>query len=178
MDVSFDNVRLEVPAFASPPLFTIYEDATANGLLVQSYNPDGIIKSSEIVEAGRGNIFNVVKAGANGNVFFNVVDGPVDISNWPSNGKLVFDVKVNSRSSTSKLLVKFDSGWPNVSDVEVPLAAVGVWSEFSIGITDLLDNGNSCCTGAANATAITNLFVIEPTDVMDVSFDNIRLVVE
>ncbi|MET0356817.1 MAG: carbohydrate binding domain-containing protein, partial [Cellvibrio sp.] len=178
MDVSFDNVRLQVPAFVSPPLFTMYENSLTTGLQVQSYNPDGKITPSETPEAGRGYIFNVVKTGANGNVFFNIVDGPVDISNWPSNGKLVFDVKVNSKGTSSKLLVKFDSGWPNVSDVEVPLSADGVWSEFSIGISDLLDNGNSCCAGAANASAITNIFVIEPTDVMDVSFDNIRLVVE
>ena len=180
MDVSFDNVRLEVPALASPPLFKMYEDSLTSGLQVQSYNPDGKITSSEIAEASRGNIFNVVKTGVNGNVFFNVVEGPADISSWPSNGKLVFDVKVNSKAANSKLFVKLDSGWPNVSDVEVPLAADGIWSEFSIGVADLLDNGNSnpCCPGSANASAITNIFVVEPTDLMDVSFDNIRLIVE
>ncbi|RYY77405.1 MAG: glycoside hydrolase family 16 protein [Gammaproteobacteria bacterium] len=180
MDVSFDNMRLEVPTFASPPLFTMFEDSLASGLQVQSYNPDGKITSSQTAETNRGNFFNVVKTGANGNVFFNVIDGAADISSWPSNGKLVFDFKVNSKATGSKLFVKLDSGWPNVSDVEVPLAADGIWSEFSIGIADLLNNGNSnpCCPGAASASAITNIFVIEPSDLMDVSFDNIRLIVE
>lgn len=180
MNVSFDNVRLEVPAFAAPPLFTLYDDTLATGLQVQSYNPDGKITSAEVAESSRGNVFNVVKTGANGNVFFNVAAGPANISTWPSTGKLVFDVKVNSKSTGSKLFVKLDSGWPNVSDVEVPLAVDGVWSEYSIAIADLLDNGNSnpCCAGTANASAITNIFVIEPSDVMNVSFDNVRLVVE
>jgi len=186
MNVSFDNIRIEGEAaeviddFAKPPLFKVYEDNVASGLQVQSYNPDGAIIAAEIIETERGNVFNVFKTGTNGNVFFNVIAGTANLNGWLANGKLVFDVKVNSKATNSKLFVKLDSGWPNVSDVEVPLAANGTWSEFSIGIADLLDNGNSnpCCPGSANASAITNIFVIEPSDLMDVSFDNIRLIVE
>ncbi len=178
MNVSFDNVRLEVPAFAAPPLFTMYDDLLATGLQVQSYNPDGKITSSEVSESGRGKVFNVIKTGATGNVYFNVAAGPADLSTWPSNGKLVFDVKVNSKAASSKLYVKLDSGWPNVSDVEVPVGANGIWTTYSIGIADLIARGNSnpCCGGKANAASITNIFVIEPSDAMDVSFDNVRLV--
>lgn len=180
MNVSFDNVRLEVPAFAAPPSFMMYEDVLTTGLQVQSYNPDGKITSSEVAETSRGKVFNVVKTGATGNVFFNVTAGPVNISTWPSNGKLVFDVKVNSKAAGSKLYVKLDSGWPNVSDVEVPVGADGVWTEYSIGIADLIARGNSnpCCGGKANATSITNIFVVEPSDAMDVSFDNVRFFVQ
>ena len=180
MNVSFDNIRLEVPAFAAPPLFTMYDDALATGLQVQSYNPDGKITSSDVAETGRGKVFNVVKTGATGNVYFNVASGPADLSSWPANGKLMFDVKVNSKVAASKLYVKLDSGWPNVSDVEVPVGADGVWTSFNIGISELIAKGNSnpCCGGKANASSITNIFVVEPSDAMNVSFDNIRFVVQ
>ncbi len=180
MNVSFDDVRLEVAAFAAPPSFMMYADVLTTGLQVQSYNPDGKITSSEVAEAGRGKVFNVAKTGATGNVFFNVAAGPVNISTWPSTGKLVFDVKVNSKAAGSKLYVKLDSGWPNVSDVEVPVGADGVWTEYSIGIAELIAKGNSnpCCGGKANAASITNIFVVEPSEAMNVSFDNIRFVVQ
>lgn len=177
MDVSFDNVRLEVPAFAAPPLFTMYDDVIATGLQIQTYNPSGQITASEVTETGRGKVFNVAKTGADGNAFFNVAAGPANISSWPSNGKLVFDVKVNSKAAGSKLYIKFDSGWPNVSDVEVPVGADGTWTTYTIGIADLIARGNSntCCgPGIANAASITNIFVIEPSGAMNVSFDNVR----
>ena len=183
MDVSFDNVRIEGEAnetqFADVPLFEMFGDALADGLQVQSYNPAGQITSSIVAEDGRGSVFNVVKTGAQGNVFFNVQDGPADLEHWAAEGELVFDVKVNSKADGASLLVKMDSGWPNVSDMTVDVAPDGEWKTIRVGVADLIDNGNSvpCCPGMANLAAITNMFVIEPSDAMDVSFDNIRLVV-
>ena len=187
MNVSFDNIRIEGKAatgsgteFAALPLFTAYGDAIGTGMQVQSYNPSNHISSSEKDEAGRGKVFNVVKTGADGNVFFNVIKNPVNLTKWNAQGKLKFDFKVNSKVEGTKLLIKMDSGWPNVSDVSVPLPADGVWTSYSIGIADLIDNGNSvpCCPGIAKLNAITNLFVIEPSGAIDVSFDNVRLETE
>jgi beta-glucanase (GH16 family) len=188
MDVSFDNIRIEgteaegggATEFAALPLFTAYGDAIGAGLQVQSYNPSGQISSSEKVEDGRGNVFNVIKTGADGNVFFNVVANPVNLTKWGAQGKLKFDFKVNSKADGTALLIKMDSGWPNVSDVSIPLPADGVWTEYSIGIADLIDNGNSvpCCPGIAKLNAITNLFVVEPSGAIDVDFDNVRLEIE
>jgi len=187
MNVSFDNIRIEgeeadggVTEFAPLPLFNMYVDNIGAGMQVQSYNPSGHISSSEKVEEGHGNVFNVVKTGADGNVFFNVITNPVNLSHWGAQGKLKFDYKVNSRTEGTALLIKMDSGWPNVSDVSIPLPADGVWTEYSIGINDLIDNGNSvpCCPGIAKLNAITNIFVVEPSGAIDVSFDNVRFEVE
>lgn len=187
MNVSFDNIRIEGAEasgggteFAALPLFTAYGDVIGDGLQIQSYNPAGHISSSEKDEAGRGKVFNVVKTGTDGNVFFNVITNPVNLTKWSTQGKLKFDFKVNSKAEGTALLIKMDSGWPNVSDVSLPLPADGVWTSYSIGIADLIDNGNSvpCCPGIAKLNAITNLFVVEPSGAIDVSFDNIRLEVE
>lgn len=187
MNVSFDNIRIEGSEaggggseFAALPLFIAYGDAIGEGLQVQSYNPSSHISSSEKEEDGRGKVFNVVKTGADGNVFFNVISNPVNLSKWGTQGKLKFDFKVNSKADGTALLIKMDSGWPNVSDVSVPLPEIGVWTSYSIGVADLIDNGNSvsCCPGVAKLNAITNLFVVEPSGAIDVSFDNVRLETE
>ncbi len=184
MNVSFDNVRIEgkassgVDEFAKLPLFTLYDTSIASGLQVQSYNPSGQISSSEVDDGAHGKVFKVVKTGPDGNVFFNVISGPANLNHWSAKGELVFDFKVNSKAADTKLLIKMDSGWPNVSDVTVPLPADGVWTEYRIGVADLIDNGNSvsCCPGIAKLNSITNLFVMEPSGAIDVVFDNVRLV--
>lgn len=172
------NVNPDLGKFAAPPLFKMYEDALAEGLQVQSYNPNGTISSSQIDEDGRGKVFNVVKTGATGNVYFNISTGASDVSSWTAAGELVFDYKVNSMDAGAKLLVKIDSGWPSVSDVSVTPLSVGAWQTFRIKVADLLANGNSIEAGKANIKGITNIFVIEPSAAMNVSFDNVRLVVE
>lgn len=183
MNLSFDNIRIEgessetVEKFAELPLYSIYGDAIPSELQVQSYNPDGVISSSQIDESGRGKVFNVVKTGATGNVFFNIKSGAQDLNHWAANGELVFDVKVNSKANGANLLVKMDSGWPSVSDFTVAVAGNGEWKEVRIAVADLIDNGNSIAAGSANLNIISNIFVIEPSAAMDVSFDNIRLVV-
>ena len=186
MNVSFDNIRIEgspssgVDEFAKLPLFTMYENNIVSGLQVQSYNPAGHITSSEVDEEGRGKVFKVLKTGSDGNVFFNVIDGPANLSHWSATGKLQFDFKVNSKADGTALFIKMDSGWPNVSDVSIPLPADGVWTSYSIGVAELIARGNSvpCCPGIAKLNAITNIFVVEPSGGIDVVFDNVRLVVE
>lgn len=179
MNVSFDNVRLEggsaAPIYAPLSLFDIFKDASDSSLQVQSYNPTGAMSSSQTAEAGRGNIFNVVKVGnAGGNVFFNITAGAKSLAHWSAAGNLKFDVRVNSLANGAKLLVKLDSGWPNVSDFTVTLPTTGQWGSISIPVATLINNGNSIAAGKANLSAIANIFVAEPSDAMDVSFDNIR----
>ncbi len=185
IDVSFDNIRIEgeastgVDVFAPLPLFTVFGDAIGSGLDIQVYKPENVITST-VVEAGRGSVFKVVKTGGDGNVFFNVIDGPANLNHWSATGKLQFDFKVNSKADGTALFIKMDSGWPNVSDVSIPLPADGVWTSYSIGVAELIAKGNSvaCCPGIANLSAISNAFVVEPSGAIDVVFDNVRLVAE
>ena len=164
--------EVELPG---PPLFVMYGDDLASGLKFNSYNPDGVVSYSEVTEAGRGDVVNVVKTGNNGNVYFEVNGDPTDLTNWSSDSELIFDVKVNSNPVGSNLLVKIDSGWPNVSDFTVPVDADGVWKEIRITLADLKDNGNSLAGGMANLASIKNTFVIDSNGPIDVSFDNVRI---
>jgi hypothetical protein len=176
MDVSFDNIRLVVPS-----TYGIYADAPHAELQIQSYNPDGLVTTSSVTETDRGNVFRVVKtASGQGNAYFNNIAGARDITAWLS-AELVFDFKVSSYADGAYLLIKMDSGWPNVSDVQIPLPANTDWDEYRIRIADLISDGNQLTSQAdkANAQQILNLFVIEPqAGAMDVSFDNIRIVTE
>jgi beta-glucanase (GH16 family) len=165
-------------SFAPLPSFTMFGDAVAAGLKYDSYNPSGAISYSEVAEEGRGKVLNVVKTGGAGNVYFNVVSGAVNLEHWMEKGELVFDVKLTSKASDSKLLVKMDSGWPSVSDFTVTLPEVGQWAEVRIGVAELIAKGNSIQAGKADIKAITNIFVVEPSTAMNVSFDNVRLEVK
>lgn len=162
--------------FAAPPLFTMYDDALNSSLKFDSYNPNGSISYSQVAEADHGTVLNVIKTGATGNVYFNIPAGSANLSSWASGGELVFNLKVNSMAEGSRLLIKMDSGWPSVSDVSATLPAVGVWGEYRINVSDLIAKGNSIQSGIANLSSISNIFVIEPTAAMNVSFDNVRLV--
>lgn len=113
------------------------------------------------------------KTGANGNFYGNYSPG-ADLSHWGDNGELVFDLRVNSLAEGVDLLVKLDSGWPNVSDTTVSLPAVGAWTEVRLNIADLVAEGNSVEPGQADLGDILNPVVFEPTGVMDFDVDNIR----
>jgi len=162
--------------FASPPLFNMYLDGLASNLTVGRFTP-GAVAYSDVDEAGRGKVLNISKTGATGNLYFTLASNS-NLSEWAAEGELVFDYKVNSMAGGTTLLVKIDSGWPSVSDASVTPLTIGTWQTFRIGLADLVDNGNSIQSGTANLNNVTNLFVIEPSNTMDISLDNIRLVVE
>ena len=144
-----------------------------------SHNPDGAISYTEVDDAERGKILNVSKTGATGNVFFNSAI-PIDLSVWSSAGAIAFDYRVNSVDPGVQLLVKINSGeidsdWLNESVVDIPTDGVGEWQNYSIEVSDLLDNDNGILQlGIANLSMLLNVFVIEPSGVMDVDFANIR----
>ena len=180
INVSFDNVRLEggsaAPIYAPLSLFDMFKDSLDSSLQIQKYENGSVMTSSQVAEAGRGNIINIVKTGAGGgNMSFNIAAGTKNLSHWSAAGNLKFDIRVNSMTAGAKLLVKLDSGWPNVSDFTVTLPAVGQWGSISIPVATLINNGNSIAGGKASLTGIVNVFVVEPSAAMDLSFDNVRL---
>lgn len=161
--------------FAVPPLFTVFNDALASGLRLDSYNPENTVRISEITDPQRGKVLNMIKTGGAGNVFFNLIDGPADLRAWADKGLLSFDIRVNSQAANSQLLVKMDSGWPNTSDTNPSLPPIGQWREIQIPIAQLIARGNSLAEGSANLGNIANILVLEPSAAMDISLDNIRL---
>jgi hypothetical protein len=80
-----------------------------------------------------------------------------------------------SLDSGVELLVKFDSGWPNVSHYSVSIPTLGVWTEVRINVAELIASGNRFSDGnMVDEFAVTNIFVMEPLGPMTVRFDNIR----
>lgn len=161
--------------FAPLPEFYLFDDDLAEGLVYNSYNPDGVVSHQEMPEADRGDVLLISKTGANGNVYFEYPPH-ADLSAWLAAGELVFDLYVVSNSG-AELLVKLDSGWPNVSDYSVPLPATGEWTEVHVNLAALLANGNRFAPGSsADMSDIANVLVIEPLGAMELRLDNIRFV--
>lgn len=179
MTFKLDNIRLEIPGTDAPAteteVVTWYEDALADGLSFDSFNPDGVVSATEVNEEGYGTVLQITKTGATGNYYIVAADGGFDISSFEDTGELVFNLNVTSADGGVELYVKFDSGWPNVSDYSVPLPAEGVWTEVRISVAEILANGNTFGDGTADPFNLTNLFVVEPTGVMTFKLDNIRL---
>jgi hypothetical protein len=182
MTVKFDNIRYESTGEGTDVVepeptgvVNLYDDAVTGDIVFDSYNPDGAITATEVAEADRGNVIEVVKTGAVGNWYLNSSATPFDISGYDAGGELVFDMYVVSADADVDLYIKLDSGWPNVSDVVVDSSLMGEWQEVRINLQTLLADGNAFSAGAfADATNIVNPFVMEPTGIMTVKFDNIR----
>jgi catechol 2,3-dioxygenase-like lactoylglutathione lyase family enzyme len=177
MTFKLDNVRLEIPGTDAPVMEaeTFYDDVLADSLVYNSYNPDGFVSyNADVAEDGRGNVIEIVKTGATGNFYFEAPNA-FDITPYEEAGELVFDLNVSSLEAGVDLYVKFDSGWPNVSDYIVALPTTGEWATVRISVADILANGNSFGDGTANPSNILNVFVVEPTGVMTFKLDNIRI---
>lgn len=160
--------------FGQESVFNLYIDQLADGLTFESYNPDGSITINEQAQDGHGNVVNIDKTTANGNVFFSYPP-KVDLARWQEFGVLTFDLKVNSADSGTELLVKLDSGWPTVSDYSVPLPSTGEWAQVRIPIADIVAAGNRYAPGNfVNLASVANPFVVEPTGAMNFSIDNVR----
>ena len=170
----FDNIRL-LSGASEEQIINLYDDSLASGLAFNFYdNNTNSITYSEVEEDGRGNVIEVVKAGATGNFYLQATDA-YDISSYNTDAELVFDMNVTSMDAGTQLLIKLDSGWPNVSDVFVDIPALGEWVEVRLNIQELLADQNEYAPGSfADSTNIVNVFVMEPTAPMTIKFDNIR----
>jgi beta-glucanase (GH16 family) len=176
MTVKFDNIRYESPDDSEVEI-ALYDDAATGDIIFNSYNPDGFVTATEITETDRGNVIEVVKTGGTGNWYLDSSTTPFDISGYGVFSELVFDMYVVSADAGVELYIKLDSGWPNVSDVVVDSSTLGEWQEVRINLQTLLADENAFSAGGfADATNIINPFVMEPTGVMTVKFDNIRYV--
>ncbi|GGA65082.1 hypothetical protein GCM10011369_03130 [Neiella marina] len=141
----------------------------ADGFDLNGFNADA--EDSWVITAE--GILDVDFAGG-GNVYF-VAPEALDLSAQTS-WYLTFDVKINNLGGASDLLVKIDSGWPNVSDMPLSETSTGLiddgeWHSYSILLSDLLERRNSIDpSGIGNAASVINPFVMEGVG-EDASFD-------
>ncbi len=95
-------------------------------------------------------------------------------------GELRFDLRVLDIEPGTKLRIKLDSGWPDLSfhEIEIP-TDVGTdadWSEVAVRLWSLQPNDGEWWGPTVDYTHITNPFVIEPVDgTAHVQLKNIRL---
>ncbi|WP_299570435.1 glycoside hydrolase family 16 protein [uncultured Shewanella sp.] len=156
------------------PEFIMYDDALAEGLSLDSYNPDNSVTLTSVQVEDRGEVLQLDKVGATGNAYF-AYPPTADLSHWSANGVLVFDLNVMSTDNDVDLLVKIDSGWPNVSDTNVELPALNTWTEIRLPIDELVASGNQFSPGSfADLASVSNPFVIEPLGNMSLQIDNVR----
>ncbi|MCL1066420.1 family 16 glycosylhydrolase [Shewanella olleyana] len=156
------------------PVFTLYEGALAEGLSLDSYNPDNAVTIATVEVEGRGEVLQLDKVGATGNAYFSYPP-TADLSHWSANGVLVFDLNVMSTDTDVDLLVKIDSGWPNVSDTSVEIPVLNTWTEIRLPIVELVTSSNRFSPGSfVDLASVSNPFVIEPLGNMSLQIDNVR----
>ncbi|NVD08803.1 glycoside hydrolase family 16 protein [Vibrio sp. JPW-9-11-11] len=170
-DFSFkvDNI-----AFIKPVV--LLSGDMAEGFQLDGYNPDG----DDLLNAVDGGIQAQFNGG--GNLF--ITSNPaLDMSEY-SNWILKFDIKIVDLGSHSDVLVKMDSGWPNVSDIALSdttegLSADGQWHTYSIAISDFVAAENRYSPGDRfDLTSVNNPFVLEGFggENLSVELANIRFV--
>ncbi|MBW8189859.1 glycoside hydrolase family 16 protein [Neiella marina] len=157
-------------------LVLLDENGPAEGLIRSGWDEaDG----GDIASISDEGVWSYVASGG-GNNYLEVEDGSWDYSDYLT-WDLIFDMKVNAIGDGDSVYVKFDSGWPNVSDMTLAeagytLSADGEWATYTISVSELFDNGNDFDNGSADPTNIANAIVFEGSG-SDVSIEmrNIRL---
>ncbi len=92
-------------------------------------------------------------------------------------GDFKFNLKVLDIDATTKLRIKLDSGWPNLSFHEIDIPDVGEWTEVSVRLYSLQPNDAEAWRPAVDYTKITNPFVIEPVGgTAHIQLSDIRIV--
>jgi beta-glucanase (GH16 family) len=110
-----------------------------------------------------------------------LLDTGFDFSTNDLVGEIKFDMFVSSMSSDANIVIKLDSGFPNVGEVVLPASeiAVGEWKTYSIKFKDLVANPGfvDCCGGqGVSLDNVLNPFVFEVTaGSVDVLLDDIQI---
>jgi len=165
---------------APGPVFNLYRTTASQtglnaALVFNHYDPDNSISYQEITTEN-GQVLGIKQQGNKGNL---ALQHPAhaDLSHFFEHGELVFDVKINTRASDSKLFIKLGSGWPMVSNVELSIDKIGQWQQIRLNIAELINQGNSRYSDPLAKAVINNIhsfFVVEPIGAMEVLVKNVR----
>jgi beta-glucanase (GH16 family) len=199
---SHRNRNLSPPAAAAPFIasYNLYQDGIQplqwetndqtieRGLSFNSFwTNDGALTLSEVSVSGRGSVIDVMTTNSGNFSIYATEGGTFELFGmgnaaefWaPHAGELIFDLFIDSQATDpeSSILIKMDSGWPNLGFVELPVSELQLdqWQTLHIKISDILANPNN---GGANPLDINNvvsLFVVEPTGAAHLQVDNIQI---
>ncbi|VUD51516.1 Glucan endo-1,3-beta-glucosidase A1 [Thalassocella blandensis] len=178
-DFSIRNVRFEAPVVTPTPEpkpdLVLFADGINENYTFYEYDPYEILTFSIVEDESHGAILNINKADSlSGNLSFFAYNGFEDFSSWYERGDIVFDLRPESAPQGASLIIRMDSGWPNVSDYIISMPAIGTWSEIRVPVKDIIDRGNPYEPGQADPSQIMNPVVFEPLDIMEFSIDNLR----
>lgn len=180
VEINSDNGAPIVSAFNvftdGPATFSFNANGTDfdNTLTIQSYQEaeGNVVIATPDLGGEYGTVLDITFSGT-GNVFlssgdmsgimgidsaFNLAGG----SAWTNNGELSFDLYVESIDNETSLLIKLDSGYPNLGSVEIETPAVGEWTRVAVSVADILANPLAGGSGL-DIGSVANLFVIEPS---------------
>ncbi len=168
-------------------------DMATNMLEVDGFTGSGATVVSDVAaqdpDDAENTVWNVAISGGVANVFLKsqdlsgdpILDTGFDFSSADPVGEIVFEMYVNSVSPGANILVKLDSGFPNLGEVVLPEAelAIGEWKTYSVKFSDLIANPGfvDCCGGTGvDLSRVVNPFVFEvASGDVDVFLDNIRV---
>lgn len=91
-------------------------------------------------------------------------------------GELKFDLRVLDIDPDTRLRIKLDSGYPELSFHEIDIPATGVWTEVAVRFYSMEANDNEAWRPSVDFSNVVNPFVIEPVDGnAHVQLNNIRI---
>lgn len=141
----------------------------------------------EMDDASRGKVLNFTTTDM-GNMGIYAADGDVlklfgygNSSAWWEihAGVLSFDLYIDSSATTqdSQILVKMDSGYPNLGYVSFNVAELpqDQWTTIKVKVNDLLVPPSEEWLGALDTSAVQNIFILESNGMSNVMVDNVAL---
>jgi len=190
--INFD-VAPDAPVLSSEVIYnngiaTLFPGTNVERELALAVYDGGGFSATEVPDENGTIVINVVNAeGGSGNVSltdqaggtFNLVNmGSVEFPAGSADFK--FDLKVDSAATNSsgKLMVKFDSGFPDVAVAELNIADIAVdeWVQISVPVSEILSGGQGIYGGGpADVANLVNLITFEPIGAASLMLSNIRL---
>lgn len=159
--------------------FQVGEATVENTLVPSFYSPTaGNVISTPMEEGPWSLQFNA----SPGNAFLSsesmaeepAVEDGFQFKNMQEYGELRFDLLVEAIEPETELLVKVDSGWPDVSFTAIDIPETGEWTTITVPLSEL--EPNDVEPGEADFGAITNPFVIEPRGgTAEIELNNIQV---
>ncbi|MBU2865317.1 glycoside hydrolase family 16 protein [Reinekea forsetii] len=101
-----------------------------------------------------------------GNISIGSSGAAVDLSSL-ANADIAFDLRIVNQGSASDVLIKIDSGWPNLGDVALSETSQSMpidsnWVSYAIPVSQFVANNNRLDgSGVLNLSSVINAFVVE-----------------
>jgi beta-glucanase (GH16 family) len=191
-----------IAEFDPADVFTASYDIYIDGLLplfgdtggernfdIAVFDNSGALTVTEAVLSDGGAALEVTSTGGGNISIVDVEGGTFSLfgmgeaeDNREFGGEIKFDIKVTGGSVTDAdgvLQVRFDSGFPDVGLVDLPVNSFPAdeWISVSVKISDLLNGGIGAFGGApVDIAALQSLVTFEPSSFINMQINNIRLV--